>query len=353
MRIETLQVQNVRNLARVELNAHPRLNYLFGENGAGKTSLLEALSILSRGRSFRTNQAMELLGPDGRTFRVFATARLRNGTEHRMGLERSGSHWRGRLDGQDVAQLSQLTRMMPLVVMEPDSHLLVSGAPEHRRRYLDWGMFHVEPEFLDTARRFNKSLKQRNAALRRGNIGVLESIDEVFAEWGGALSVMRERHCARIDSGMGALMSALSRSVKAVTLNYLPGWKGGTLRECLAERRERDLDRGASSDGPHRAEMELLCDKKPVRSVFSRGEQKVLSAALLFSQARLLSSEGDRPVLLLDDLASEFDEEHFARVLNEAFESGCQVWLTGTSEPPEGNDRKVFHVEQGTIRELV
>ena len=353
MRVETLQVHNVRNLDSVELTAHPRLNYLFGANGAGKTSLLEALTVLSRGRSFRTNQAIELLGPSDSTFRVFASIRLGDDSVHRLGLERSGSHWRGRLDGQDVAQISHLTRLLPLVVMEPDSHLLVSGSPEIRRRFLDWGMFHVEPGFLDVARRFNKALKQRNAALRRGNIEMLDSIDDVFAQWGEELSRLRNRHADRLEAGLGATIESISESIRPVNLTYLQGWKGDSFRDALASRKESDLDRGASSIGPHRAELELNSEDRVARSVFSRGEQKVLSAAMLLCQADLLAEAGNRPVLLLDDLASEFDEKHFDRVLRESLASGSQVWLTGTSEPASARDQKVFHVEQGCIRELV
>ena len=172
MILRKVQVENFRNLQQVEIRPHPALNYFHGNNGAGKTSILESLVVLSRGRSVRTTQAAELVGPGSDTFRVFALAETGSGIEHRLGLERSGKRWRGRKDGADLSQLSQLTRCLPLVLMEPDSHLLVSGSPEVRRRYLDWGMFHVEPGFLDTWRNFSKSLKQRNAALRRNQVKI-------------------------------------------------------------------------------------------------------------------------------------------------------------------------------------
>jgi DNA replication and repair protein RecF len=351
--IETLRVRNVRNLGSVELAAHPRLNYLFGDNGAGKTSLLEAISVLSRGRSFRASQATELLGPNERSFQVYAAILGSNGSRHRLGLERSGSHWRGRIDGKDVAQLSQLSRMLPVVVMEPDSHLLVSGSPEVRRRYLDWGMFHVEHEFLDVARNFNRALKQRNAALRQNNPGLLDSIDEVFADWGEQLSIMRSRHSERLASGIGSIMNIISDSLEAVELNYQAGWRGDSFQAALQGRRERDLERGASGVGPHRAELEISISGRAAKTVLSRGEQKVLSAALLFLQADLMAGNGVQPILLLDDLGSEFDDDHFDRVLKNALESGSQVWLSGTARAPAKGAQKVFHVEQGNIRELV
>ena len=162
MFIKRLQIENIRNLARVDIEPDPNLNILFGANGAGKTSVLESLVVLSRGRSFKTNQANELTGPEGDSFRVFAETVNHSNKITRMGLERSGKHWRARKNGKDLSQLSQLTRDLPVVMMEPNSHLLVSGPPETRRKYLDWGMFHVEQEFLGTWRRFSKILKQRN-----------------------------------------------------------------------------------------------------------------------------------------------------------------------------------------------
>ena len=114
-----------------------------------------------------------------------------------MGLERSGKQWRARINGRELNQLSTLLRELPLVLMEPNSHLLVSGSPETRRRYLDWGMFHVEHEYLNTWKRFSKILKQRNAALRSGQASVLDSIDEVFIELGLRLGGFREKHSSR------------------------------------------------------------------------------------------------------------------------------------------------------------
>ena len=132
MFIKTLQIENIRNLARVDIEPSPTLNILFGANGAGKTSVLESLVVLSRGRSFRTNQANELIGPEGNSFRVFAESSNHARKTIRLGLERSGKHWRARKNGDDLSQLSQLTRDLPLVLMEPNSHLLVSGPPEVR-----------------------------------------------------------------------------------------------------------------------------------------------------------------------------------------------------------------------------
>lgn len=353
MIIRKLQVENFRNLAAVEIAPHARLNYFEGANGAGKTSVLEALVVLSRGRSFRTTQAAELIGPVSETFRVFAVAEQDRGQAHRLGLERSGKRWRGRKDGEDLSQLSQLTRSLPLILMEPDSHLLVSGAPEVRRRFVDWGMFHVEPGFLDTWRRFSKALKQRNAALRGSQRDVLDSLDEVVAAHGEQLGAYRRAHCASITAGLQPMLAELNSGLSGIAVDYHEGWSGGPYLEQLRSSRTRDLDRGMTMSGPHRADLQLTLDGAPARAILSRGEQKVLAAAMLLTQAELLRACGERPLLLLDDLASEFDHMHFDNVLRRALALGGQVWVTGTRPAALAEPFALFHVEQGLVQEVV
>ena len=351
--VKELQAGNFRNLEALELRPHPRLNYLWGENGAGKTSVLEALIVLSRGRSFRTTQSAELVGPHGRAFHVFAEVEDEQGARHRLGLERAGRHWRGRLDGRDVAQLSQLTRCLPLVLMEPDSHLLINGPPEVRRKYLDWGMFHVEQAFLGDWRSYSRALKQRNAALRRGETGVLDSLDAVVAEQGERLGALRRRHADAVSGRINRLMAEIGERFGPVELRYQDGWTTPTYLESLQGNRQRDLERGQTGTGPHRADLVLLCDGQAARVRLSRGEQKALAAALLLTQAEILAGSVSRPVLLLDDLVSEFDRQHFEAVLARAGATGAQLWLTGTQRPDLATEHRMFHVKQGVVEELV
>jgi len=351
--IKSLNIENLRNLDRVGIEPHPRLNILFGGNGAGKTSVIESIVVLSRGRSFRTTQASELIGCSKSFFRVVSeTVNDKRKTTH-VGLERSKKHWRGRKDGSDLSQLSQLTRVLPLVLMEPNSHLLVNGAPEVRRKYLDWGMFHVEHEFLDTYRRYSKILKQRNAALRMRQQSILDSIDEVFCESGVKLDAMRKEHCIAVSAEVQVLLKKLSPHLTGFGMEYVQGWVNKSLREALEESREKDLVRGVTELGPHRGDLSMTFNGIPARSLLSRGEQKILSAAMLLSQAAILSAKVEKPLVLLDDLASEFDERHFRNVLDHSLEIGGQVWVTGIHRFTVKQKHKVFHVEHGGVREVL
>jgi len=353
LKIKALRIENFRNLANVSLHPHPELNFISGDNGAGKTGILESLVVLSRGRSFRTTQASELIGPEQTRFSVFAEIIEDDGQGHRLGLERSGKHWKARKNASDLAQISQLTRSLPLVLMEPNSHLLVSGTPEFRRKFLDWGVFHVEQEFLETWRRFSRVLKQRNSALRQRKDGVLDSLDALMIPLGNKLNDFRKEHSECIKQELRSLLTILSPDLEQITLNYQNGWGDGFYEDALYESRARDLERGATGLGPHRADLVLTRGRMLARAVLSRGEQKLLSAALLLSQAELLSSLGERPLILLDDLASEFDHTHFKNVLSVAMKRGGQVWVTGTQIPDLPVNHSVFHVKHGAAQEML
>jgi DNA replication and repair protein RecF len=351
--VTELRVENLRNLARVSIAPHPRLNFIVGPNGAGKTSLLESLVVLSRGRSFRTTQASELNGTQGQTFNIFATTRQDDNKVSRIGLERAGKHWRARKDSRDLHQISELTRSLPLMLMEPNSHLLVSGTPEYRRKYLDWGLFHVEHGFLDIWGRFSRTLKQRNAALRNRQQDVLDSLDDAMVPLANQLNRLRADHTNRIRQELTQLMPLVGHGLSDILMTLQPGWGEGDYEAALLRSRERDLERGVTHQGPHRAELVLEAGNYLARTVLSRGEQKTLSAALLLAQSRLIAQEGECPVVLLDDLASEFDAQHFQSVLEQAMALGGQVWVSGTFVPDLPPDHTVFHVEHGELQEMV
>jgi DNA replication and repair protein RecF len=353
LNIKELRIDNLRNLVSVQLRAHPALNVLVGDNGAGKTSILEAIMVLSRGRSFRTTVTSELIGPAGASLKVFAETAGDDGRIGRLGLERAGKHWKARKNAVELSQISQLTRSLPLVLMEPNSHLLVSGTPEHRRKFLDWGVFHVEHGFLQIWRRYSRALKQRNAALRGKNEEVIDSLDPILCPLGEQLNELRMAHAVNVNQEVEGLLPRLSKTMGKIAIQYRNGWGEGDFSQALSENRSRDLERGQTHQGPHRAELVLMAGENLARTVLSRGEQKTLSAALLLAQAGLLSRLGEKPLVLLDDLASEFDENHFNCVLSMALEIGGQTWLTGTRLPELSNEHSVFHVERGEVREVV
>jgi len=356
--INKLNIKNLRNLEQVELSPHPSINTFFGSNGAGKTSVLESLAILSRGRSFRGNKIGGVIGQASSKLSVYAEISGDGDTDEgnhltRMGLERSSKDWKARRDGNDLNQLSELAESLAVVVMEPNSHLLVSGSPDVRRRYLDWGVFHVEPRYLDSWRRYARALKQRNAALRAGQVDVLAGLDSVLVLAGEQMTELRSKYVEELSGSFSKLMSELSPGLGKVSLEYHKGWSAVTLEAALSAQRNSDIERGSTHSGPHRADLKLKVDGYVVRDTASRGEQKVLATALVLAQTRRHCESDKKPLLLLDDLASEFDQHHFAAALEVGIGFGVQIWITGVEEFDPGTPHSRFHVEHGQVRKMV
>lgn len=354
MKIKEIRIENLRNLVDVSLEPHKKLNLIEGINGAGKTAIIESMVVLSRGRSFRTQQASELIGPERKTFRIFARVETDEREIHRLGLERSGKYWKARKDAKELKRISELTSSLPLILLEPNSHQLVSGAPDWRRKFLDWGMFHVERDFLDTHRRFSRALKQRNSALRqKKSLETIDSLDSILIPLGKRLDQLRAGHCKAINLELKTLLSRLSPGLESIEVEYENGWGEIPYEKALNQSKERDFELGSTRLGPHRADMVMKRGRVLARTVLSRGEQKIVSAAMLLAQARLLEALGEKPLILIDDLASEFDLAHFRSVLKNALLHGGQVWVTGTQIPEISEDKKTFHVKHGTVKEMI
>jgi DNA replication and repair protein RecF len=356
MWVKSLNINNLRNITSTQIDLDPCLNCFTGDNGAGKTTILEALAVLSKGRSFRSGQITSLIGPDKQNFQVISSIECQSGEIHQLGLERGGDYWNARHSGEDVSQISELTQLVPYVLLEPSSHTLISGPPDGRRKYMDWGVFHVEHAFLTLWRRYNRVLKQRNAALRQSNVMVVESLDPQLSQLGEELHQHRERHLLVLNEVLHTKLPLFNKTLDGITLSYRKGWAGESLTEAVQAASARDMERGSTGPGPHKADLYLSLDGVTAKERLSRGEQKAMTAAMMMAQAQLIGDAGEKPVLLLDDLASELDGEHLDKVLQAGLDLGSQILLTGTDlsgiaascESPY----TMFHVEHGSVTPL-
>ena len=363
MRVTRLDIANLRRFEQVSLAPAPGLNLIVGPNGAGKTSVLEALHLMSYGRSFRGRVGEGLVRAGMPALDVFVEWRQEPGaglatvTTHRAGLRHSGQAWEGRLDGMAVGHLGELCAALAVVTIEPGSHALIMGGAELRRRFLDWGLFHVEPGFLPLWRRYARALKQRNALLKRGQRDPqLDAWELELAAAGEPLTVHRQHYLEQLQAPLQAVLAALLPAAGSSRLDFLPGWRRDELNlaDALLLSRERDLAAGHTTVGPHRADWRIEQDAIPGRTALSRGQAKLTAMAVLLAQAECHARlRGDWPILALDDLASELDRPHQRRVLDWVLASGAQLFVTGT-EPPTimgelGIGARVFHVEHGQL----
>ena len=357
MILTRLQVRQVRCLAAVDLEPAPGLNVIVGPNGAGKSSLVEAVHLLGYGRSFRGRVGDGLIRSGQPHLEVYAEWRAGSGVSHRAGLRHAGGRWEARLDGAPVPSLAELCAQVAVITFEPGSHDLIGGGAEHRRRYLDWGLFHVEPDFLPVWRRYSRALKQRNALLKAGpTLSSLEPWDLELAEAGERLTRLREHYLAGLEAPIEAEAAAFLPELGHARLSFRPGWKREdlTLADALLLARDRDRALGYTSVGPHRADGRLDYAGLPGREALSRGQEKLTALACILGQARdLAHRQAEWPLVCLDDLASELDQAHQGQVLASLLASGAQVLITGTELPTSveqaGQDYRLFHVEHGQL----
>jgi len=360
MQIRRIVLQQLRRFDAVELRPQPGLNLLTGDNGAGKTSVLEALHLMAYGRSFRGRVRDGLVQQGRDALEVFVEWDELQGdhgpVRRKAGLSHSGHEWKGRLDGEDVSQLGTLCAALAVVTFEPGSHALVSGGGEPRRRFLDWGLFHVEHDFLNLWRRYSRALKQRNALLKQGGSPrMLDTWDHELAEAGEPLTGRRQQYLDRLQDRAVAVAADVAPQLGIEGLMLSPGWRRHefSLADALLLSRDRDRQAGYTSVGPHRADWSVQFSAIHGREALSRGQAKLTALACLLAQAEDYAAQrGHWPVIALDDLASELDRTHQARVIGRLLKAPAQLFLTATETPSalqNGVPITRFHVEHGQI----
>ncbi|HET8701260.1 MAG TPA: DNA replication/repair protein RecF, partial [Nitrococcus sp.] len=334
----------------------PRVNLIWGKNASGKTSLLEAVHLLARGRSFTRTRPDHLIQHGSHAF--ILRAGIQTSTHKAwIGMERVPGRTRVRLDERDVSSLSEIAWLLPIHTLNTESQRLFTEGPKERRSTLDWGVFHVESDYPEHWRRFRRALQQRNAALQAGDARVIRA-------WEPDLAAA----AAAVDTSRRIYLEALWPFWQSLIKDWLPqldlywvfrsGWpEGECLPAILEQARAQELERGHTLYGPHRADLRFMLDNIDAVQRLSRGQQKLVVIALRLAQAELTAKSGrQRPLILVDDLAAELDAERREQVLAALLRMDVQLLLTALSrnelQLPKGA-LNVFHVEQGCYREMI
>jgi len=357
MQIVQLRAENFRLFEQLSLPQNRpfsgRLNLFVGENAAGKTTLLEMLYCLNRGRSFRGSSPQELLGEKKGQWTLFGRQRADSGFEHGVGLQWTSKGLQARVDGQP-AVASELLRLCPVQILEPGMHRVLLDGPTYRRSFIDWGVFHVEHSFLDVWRRYRRALRQRNQLLRQQRSErEIAAWETELAESGEAIHQLRLAHLARIaPKARARIQTLLAEGEWDFELH--PGWSTQwSLREALTQQRKRDLQFSTTLNGPHRAELKIRAGDRAIRNRISRGQQKLLLAALLLAQCEDIHAQaGVAPILLIDDFSAELASHYQEALLAELQGYAGQVFMTAfeLNDVLQRANPALFHVEHGTVR---
>ena len=361
MSLVTFNVSNFRNIEALSFEPSPEVNVIIGENGSGKSSLLEAIYFLSHGKSFRTSKFKAVIQHQKNAMVLHGKKQF-NSLQIPVGLqkERSGDTL-AKVHGKRCDRMAQLAEVLPVQVITPESFELFFGGPKERRRFLDLGLFHVEQEFYYHWYRFNKLLKHRNALLKQKPHGFEQQIqfwDKEFVTIATKINTLRTTYITRLSNLFFDKIASQIELFKSLTFDFSPGWKAeDDLAEQLSKNFERDAKLGYTSKGPHKADINFLIDGIAVDNFLSRGQLKLLMYALKICQNSLIESETDKQSLfLIDDLPSELSSETKQAVSELLAHSNSQLFISAIDYDsisavvePLNKNMKVFHVKHGKL----
>jgi DNA replication and repair protein RecF len=354
LRIHALEARQFRNLAEVLIEPHPRFNVLSGDNGQGKTNVLEAIYLLGTLRSFRAGKTEEMVrfGAERATVRArvdkLATQRL-------LEVSLSPGHKMARVDGKS-ARATDYFGGFNVVLFAPEDLRLPKGPPSGRRRFVDRAVWNAYPAYLAEVQTYERLLKSRNAVLRDG--GPPDLLDVYDAQLARAAVAIVTRRRGLIDELRPRVQAAFERVTQtglALEVSYetslVADIEQALLARLSAERR-RDLARGATSSGPHVDDIGLALDGKDAKSYASQGQLRAIVLALKIAEIEFLRvTLGDAPVLLLDDVSSELDPTRNAQLFDFLQSVQCQAFITTThpSHVLVSRERVDFRVVGGAV----
>lgn len=331
MPLQRIDISNVRNIARLRLEPSPQVNLISGVNGSGKTSILEAIYLLSVGRSFRSHKQKTYIQSGTDECVVFAYAKNSQDSLLSIGLKRlKDGALDARIQGRKIQSLAELAETFPVQLINPDSFRLLEGSPKIRRQFIDWGVFHHSPNFITAWRGWHKALKQRNSLLRRGKISIdlLAAFDQELIRLGSTVNQCRHDYLSQLIPVFQTVLADLNSQID-VTLQLYQGWDSSkNFEEAVVASQARDIESGYSHTGPQRADLKVKTVMGDAVDTLSRGQQKLVVSALKIAQGQLLVESGRSLVFLIDDLPAELDKTHRAKLCQLLEALNSQIFIT-------------------------
>lgn len=368
MILRSLSLSNFKNIARAELRFSPNINCFVGDNGMGKSNLLDAIHYLSFGKSFATLTDNELLR-HGEDFAIMhAEYRRRDADETlSVGMQR-GRRKSFKRGGKEYRRLSEHLGLFPSVMISPADYALVAGAPDERRRFIDMVLAQHDAAYYEALVRYNKALEQRNKLLRDeiANPTLYAAVEAQMVHAADIITDTRRRRIAALSEIFNRYYAAIAASSESVTLNYksYAATDDHTpLAQLLDDARRRDTVLHYTSVGPHRDDLEMTLDEMPMRATASQGQAKTFTIALRLAQYEFLKqATGLKPLLLLDDIFDKLDASRVERIIKlvGSPDTFGQIFITDTNRkhldeimPTNGDDFKMWRVANGVFEPFV
>lgn len=356
MWLQKLQAYGLRCFDQVELNFTPGINVLYGGNGVGKTSILEGISVLSCGKSFRTSKLSHILNDQVSQLILFGEVNLPD-QSRQLGVQYDGATTKLRVDQKDVGKWSDLAKILPVLEIHPESYLLISGGPIERRKFLNWGMFHVEPSFGKTWYEYSRALKHRNSCLRNKRHDQAKNWHNTLAGLGENISIQLTHYTEQIIPYVNHLTDLFLLSDQ-VSLEYDRGWSHQhDLLQLLDQELLQENVGFTTMYGPHRGNLIIKWRDQLFAKSSSRGQQKVMAIALKIAQAQFLTaSNHTQSLYLIDELPAELDQKRQQIAFNLLNDIESQIIISAVTEDStkyKDSNVKWFHVEHSGVTSMV
>ncbi len=358
MSLEKLDIYYLRNIQKSSITPCPKINLITGENGSGKSSLLEAIFILGRARSFRATNIKQVIQFEQAELIVTGQSKQHAGSVIQLGIQFNTKGCEIRVN-QESSSKSDLAYTLPVLLIHPKSYLLLDGGPQIRREFLDWGVFNYQQDYLTSWRKFKKVLQHRNSLLKSKQTNQLNVWNTELVEYGTIVSKYREQYLEKLEPVFFEICNYFL-GFSSVELKYLAGWDPSASFILNVENDlQKDLRYGFTHSGPHRCDVGVFIDGRLAKQVVSRGQLKLLMLSLKLAQVKLMNIENNNSVcVLIDDLTAELDTQNKEKLIKYLAELNCQVFMSTTELANFGNiskldNYKVFHVEHGSINQVI
>lgn len=320
--------ENFRVFKHLNIDLCSNMNFICGDNGSGKSSLIEAITILTRGKSYRTNNLNFAIKHEAKYFRVGGKIESFSGFS-KIGIEKSCSQLKIRLNEKSVKSLSKLAEIIPVQVIESENLRIVQSGPVLKRSFLNWGCFHFDQRYRETWINYNKMHKQINSSLKLQDIHLLRSW---YPSITSAANFLHQQRLSQLDK-LNLFLNDYYRSWfgnKQIRISYRKGWsENKDFLESLLLSEKRNLFSETLNVGPHRANLVLKIGDNDASVILSKGQQKMLAMAMYLSQVKMLKTYQDiKPIILIDDLESELDRYNVELVLQDIKTMDLQSIIT-------------------------
>lgn len=352
MFISNIKIRNLRVIKNLDIKPSSSINIITGKNGAGKTTLLESIYVLARNKSFRNTQQKNLISNNEKQLQIEVSIKYSNESKHHIGLVKTSRKTEFTINGYKQKKLTALAKSLPIGVITPNIHKLIEDGPIYRRRFLDWGVFHVEHNYASIVQEYNRVLVQRNTAIQ-GSPQSKKVWDQQLVKYTELITVQRMQY---LNGLIESFMHYANQFVfiDKINLKYKMGWdEKYSFQQNLDRHLDNDVRRGFTSVGPHRANIVITYDDYLAVNILSRGQQKLLAILITMAQLDQIKNYcNETPILLLDDIFSELDEESSNNLFRIIVDKKLQSFIT-TIDPNifglKVDNYKMFHVEQGEI----